>query len=524
MVAYNGVIVSKRSVKVNGKPVVQNIKTLKERRQTPLEHLFNPQSIAIVGASRDPKKWGFHLLLNVMKGGYAGRIYPVNAREKEILGFKAYATVAQIPEAVDLVLLIVPPSDILKVLHDCGKNRAKIGVVITAGFSEVSHEGRKLEEEMVGLARSLGMRLVGPNCQGIVTIGSHRLYAHMPPQFPESGPLGLVSQSGNLATSIIELANPMYLGFSRIISSGNEADLQTIDFLEYLAEDPQTEVILSYLEGIKDGERFIKTAKKISSQKPLVMVKAGRTEAGIKAAFSHTGALTGSANLFDGLCRQAGIIRADTLEEMVDIAVALLTQPLTKGKRVGILTLGGGWGVLAADYCAKADLTLPDLSREMVKTLDRVLPPWWNRINPVDMVAGYRKGDLIQSLELFLRSEQFDGVLMLGLGWRVVRGSFLRKSAHTPGDEMEMAGRDWIEEEQKIFSDVQELGRKYEKPILLASDMVHLIPGYAESLRGRRVAAYPSLHRAVRAYRGLVQRYEILKRAHGSKGSRVYVK
>jgi acetyltransferase len=497
---------------MNGNPASQSGKILKGEKNGSLGSLFNPQSIAIVGASRDPKKWGFHLLLNVVKGGYTGRIYPVNAREKEILGFKTYATVGLIPEAVDLVLLIVPPSDILKVLRDCGKNGAKIGVAITAGFSEVSHEGRILEEEMVGLARSLGMRLVGPNCQGIVTIEPRRLYAHMPPQFPESGPLGVVSQSGNLATSIIELASPMSMGFSRIISSGNEADLQTLDFLEYLAEDPQTEVILSYLEGIKNGERFIRNAKKVSSQKPLVMVKAGRTEAGVKAAFSHTGALTGSDSLFDGLCQQAGIIRADTLGEMVDIAAALLTQPLPRGKRVGILTLGGGWGVLAADYCAKAGLILPDLSKEMVRTLDKVLPPWWNRINPVDMVAGYRKGDLIQSLELFLSSNQFDGVLMLGLGWRVVRGGFLRASARAPGDEMEMAGRDWIEEEQKIFSDVQELGRRYEKPILLASDMVHLVPGYTEGIRSRRVAAYPSLHRAVKAYAGLLKRYELLQR------------
>jgi len=498
--------------KMDGNPGSHHAKILKEQKNVSLIPLFNPQSIAVVGASTDPKKWGFHILLNVVKGGYTGRIYPVNSQQKEILGFKAYATVAQIPEAVDLILLIIPPSDILKVLHDCGKNGAKVGVVITAGFGEVSHEGRLLQEEMVGLARSLGMRLVGPNCQGIVTIGPHRLYAHMPPQFPEGGPLGVVSQSGNLATSIIELASPMYLGFSRIISSGNEADLETLDFLEYLAEDPQTEVVLSYLEGIKDGERFIRTAKKVSSQKPLVMVKAGRTEAGVKAAFSHTGALTGSDSLFDGLCQQAGIIRADTLEEMVDIAAALLTQPLPKGKRLGILTLGGGWGVLAADYCVEAGLILPDLSKEMVRRLDKVLPSWWNRINPIDMVAGYRKGDLIQSLELFLSSKQFDGVLMLGLGWRTVRGSFLRKSAHTSGDEMEMAGQDWIEEEQRIFSDVQELGRRYEKPILLASDMVHLIPGYAEGIRNRRTAAYPSLQRAIKAYAGLLKRYEFLQR------------
>lgn len=486
-----------------------------------LKPLFHPRSVAIVGASRDPKKWGFHLLLNVVKGGYAGRIYPVNPREKEILGFQAYPTVAQIPQAVDLVVLVVPPSDILRVLSECGRNGALIGVVITAGFGEISREGKKLEGEMVRLARSLGIRLVGPNCQGIVSTNPSRLYAHMPPQFPEPGPLGVVSQSGNLATSIIELANSMYLGFSRIISSGNEADLQTIDFLEYLAEDPQTEVILSYLEGIKDGERFIRAVKKVSSQKPLLMMKAGQTEAGVKAAFSHTGALTGSDDLFEGLCQQMGIIRPETLEEMVDIAAALLTQPLPKGRRVGILTLGGGWGVLAADYCAKAGLTLPQLSPGMVKTLDKVLPPWWNRINPIDMVAGYRKGDLIQSLEVFLSSRQFDGVLMLGLGWRATRGGFLQVSALTPEDKMEAVGHDWIEEEQKIFAEVQELGRRYAKPILFASDMVHLVPGYVESIRNRRVAAYPSLHRAVRAYLGLVERHEILKRMQETVGSRV---
>jgi len=476
------------------------------------QSLFHPQSVAIVGASRDPQKWGFTFLLNVAKGGYAGRVYPVNPREKEILGFKTYSTVAQIPEPVDQVILVVPPSDILRVLHDCGKNGARVGVVITAGFGEINQEGKKIEREMVGLARSLGMRLVGPNCQGIVSTFPAHLYAHMPPQFPAAGPLGMVSQSGNLATSIVELANSKFLGFSRIISSGNEADLQTLDFLEYLAEDSQTEVILSYLEGIKDGPRFIRTVGRVSSQKPLLMVKAGRSAAGIRAASSHTGALTGYDELFDGLCQQTGIIRSETIEEMMDVAAALLTQPLPKGRKVGILTLGGGWGVLAADSCARAGLVLPGLSREMAKKLDHILPPWWNRMNPIDMVAGYRKGDLIQSLELLLQSKPLDGVLMLGLGWRAVRGGFLRAAAQNfSPNEMEAAGRDWIEEEGKIFADMQELGRKYRKPVLLASDMIHLVPGYEESLRSRRVAAYPSLHRAVKAYLGLVRRYESLQ-------------
>jgi len=479
--------------------------------------LFFPQSVAVVGASRDPKKWGFNLLFNIIKGGYCGRIFPVNPREKEILGHSAFPSMAQIPEPVDLAILVVPPTDILKILEDCGRNRTKVGVVITAGFGEVGPEGKTLQEEMVALGRSFGMRLMGPNCQGIVTTGEASLYAHMPPQFPPAGPVGVVSQSGNLATSFITVGETMGTGFSRIISSGNEADLETTDYLKALAEDPPTEVILSYLEGVRNGRKFIKIAKEVSRKKPLIIVKAGQTEAGVKAAFSHTGALSGSDDLFDALFTQTGVIRAETIEEAIDISAALVSQTLPKGRRVGVVTLGGGWGVLAADYCAKAGLIVEDLPLKMVRSLNEVLPPWWNRLNPVDMVAGYRKGDLITTLELFLKSHRFDGVLMLGLGWRTVRGNVLIADAKGAEDGMAAAGQDWIEEEKKIFADVQDLGRKYGKPILLASDVIRDVPSLGESVRNRRVAAYPSLARAVRAYWGLVRRSEIIKGFKGPK-------
>jgi acetyltransferase len=474
--------------------------------------LFHPRSVALVGASKDPKKWGFNLFFNIVKGNYRGRVYPINPKESEILGFKAYPSIAQVPEPVDQAILVVPSSDMPKVIEECGKNGTKVGVVITAGFGEVDQKGKNIEEEMVALARSLGMRLIGPNCQGIVSTWDSFLYAHMPPQFPPPGPLGVVSQSGNLATSLIEAGRQSGIGFSRIISSGNEADLQTPDFLEGLADDPKTEVILSYLEGVKDGREFFRIAREVSAQKPFLMVKAGQTEAGVKAAFSHTGALAGSAGLFSGLCRQMGIIQAENIEEMVDMAGALATQPLSRGRRVGVVTLGGGWGVLAADFCSQAGLIVETLTPRMIRELNGVLPPWWNRMNPVDMVAGYRKGDLLTSIELFLSSNRFDGVLLLGLGWRAVRGGFLKSSAVSVEDGMEAAGQDWIKEEERIFADLQELGRKYEKPILLASDVIQHTPGFEEALRRRRVAAYPSLPRAVRAYLGLVKRYEFLTR------------
>ena len=492
-------------------------------KQTPAgdwyQPLFHPRSVALVGASKDPKKWGFNLLFNIVKGGYPGRVYPINPREGEILGFKAYPSIAQVPEPVDQAILVVPSSDMPKVIQECGRNGTKVGVVITAGFGEVDRKGKNIEVEVVALARSLGMRLVGPNCQGIVSTWGGSLYAHMPPQFPPPGPLGVVSQSGNLATSLIEAGRLLGIGFSRIISSGNEADLQTPDFLEFLAEDPKTEIVLSYLEGVKDGRKLFQTARKVSAKKPFLMVKAGQSEAGVKAAFSHTGALAGSSGLFSGLCRQMGIIQAETIEEMVDMAAALTTQPLPKGRRVGVVTLGGGWGVLAADFCAKAGLIIEELSPGMIRELNGILPPWWNRMNPVDMVAGYRKGDLLTSIELFLESNRFDGVLLLGLGWRAVRGGFLKSWSVTAEDGMEAAGRDWVDEEEKIFADLQELGRKYEKPILLASDVIQHTPGYEKAVHQRRVAAFPSLPRAVRAYLGLVERYEFLRKGPRIQGS-----
>jgi acyl-CoA synthetase (NDP forming) len=424
--------------------------------------------------------------------------------------FPVFADMGRIPESVDLAILIVPPADVPGVIRDCGKNGTKAGIVITAGFGEMGPEGKSLQESITRLAEGVGMGLMGPNCQGLVSTEGVSLYAHMPPQFPPAGPVGVVSQSGNLATSFITAGEAMGVGFSRIISSGNEADLQTTDFLEALADDPATEVILSYLEGVGDGRTFVGKAREVSRQKPFIMVKAGQTEAGVKAAFSHSGALSGSDDLFGALFSQAGVIRAETIEEAIDLSAALVSQPLPKGRRVGVVTLGGGWGVLAADYCAKTGLIVEELSPKMIKGLNEVLPPWWNRLNPVDMVAGYRKGDLITTLEMFLKSNRFDGVLMLGLGWRSVRGNLLIAEAKDPEDGMAAAGRDWVEEEKKVFAEVQELGRSYGKPILLASDVIREIPSLAESVRARRVAAYPTLLRAVRAYGGLVRRNEIV--------------
>ena len=475
------------------------------------QHLFQPHALALVGASQDPQKWGFQILLNILQGGYRGRVFIVHPRGAEILGVRAYRSIDEIPEPVDLALLVVPSSEVLETIGECGRKGIQAAIVITAGFGEVDPQGQETEREMVALAHRFRMRLVGPNCQGVVSPGPFRLYAHMPPLFPPAGGISVVSQSGNLITSLLRIGETQGLGFRWVVSSGNEADLGTLDFLEAFDTDPETRVILSYLEGVKNGQDFFRRVRPIGQRKPLLMLKAGQTEAGARAARSHTGSLSGTDPIFLGLCHQCGIQRLETLEEMVDVSMALATQPLPQGRRVGILTLGGGWGVLGADYCLKAGLILPDLPRRLVKALDQTLPPWWNRINPIDTVAGYRKGDLIKALELLLRSKVFDGVLVFGFGWRTARGKQLQTQAQGPQDPMASAGQAWIDEDWETLEALPGLIQSYGKPVLLASDVLHWIPGYPRIFQEKRLAAYSSLHRAVRAYAGLVERQAFLQ-------------
>ena len=315
-----------------------------------LNKLFHPNSVAFVGASNKPGKWGFMVLSNLINGGFPGSIYPINPGEEEIQGLKTYARVTDVPGIPDLAVIVVPPRSVPSVIQECVAKGIQTGIVITAGFAEVDGGGEKLQREMVELARAGGMVLVGPNCNGIMRPPS-KLYVAMPPIFPQPGPLAVVSQSGNVATSIARRGMNIGFGCSCFVSSGNEADLHCEDYFDYLAEDPDTKVILSYIEGFRDGKRFFETAKRVTKKKPLIMLKAGGTTAGAKAAKSHTAALSGSDSAFDGACWQNGVIRAKSIDDLCNIGVGLMGQPLPQGKRVAILTGGGGWGVLAADAC-----------------------------------------------------------------------------------------------------------------------------------------------------------------------------
>lgn len=469
------------------------------------EPLFSPRSVTFIGASKDQMKWGFIVLNNLINGGFKGKIYPVNPRESEILNLKVYHSVDQVPEVTDLAVIVTPPSSVPQVIEDCSRKGIKAGVVITAGFAEVGDEGERLQREMADIARRGDMILVGPNCNGIVSPASS-LYPWMPPYvFPKPGPLALVSQSGNVGISVISRGMNRGLGFSYFVATGNEAHLNVADFIEFFGEDPETKVILSYVEGIREGRRFLEVAKMVTRIKPIVMIRAGETTAGARAALSHTAALSGSESAVAAAMRQAGIIRARDIHELFDIGAAFIRQPLPKGRRVGIVTDGGGWGVLAADACAKAGLEVVQLPNETIRELDGFLPPWWSRGNPVDLVAGIREGDVKNSIEALLRCPQVDGVILLGLRGSPAKRddgspSFLSLITSTPDD---------------LVNNAVQMMDEYGKPVILASDTsfggVDMSKDLAAILGDKGLVCYALPDQAAVAFSSLAQYGEYLR-------------
>ena len=434
-----------------------------ERKFQPL---FNPKSVAFIGASNNSGKWGFIVLANLINGGFEGPIYPINPREPEIQGLKAYASAADLPETPDLAVIVTPPLTVPQVIDQCVAKGVRAGLVITAGFAELGGDGERLQQEMVDRARKGKMVLVGPNCNGIMRPSS-KLYSAMPPVFPPPGPIAVVAQSGNVATSIVLRAMKNGFGCSCFVSSGNEADLHCEDYFDYMAEDPQTKVILSYIEGFKDGRRFFQVAKRVTKKKPIVMLKAGGTTAGARAAKSHTASLAGTDLTFDGACKQAGVIRAKDMDELRNIGAGLIRQPLPRGRRVGIVTAGGGWGVLAADACARAGLEVATLPKETIAELDGFLPPWWSRSNPVDLVAGLREGALIKSLESLLRCPKLDGVILLGI-MAALPVELLPRSASQ--DVIKRRAEAMLRIIIDVYDQFMGLADMYQKPVVIGSE------------------------------------------------------
>lgn len=439
--------------------------------------LFKARSVALIGASSNPRKWGYVMLKNLINGGFTGNIYPINPDAEELLGKKVYKTLEDVPETPDLAVIAVPPKSALAAVQACTDKGIKAAVCITAGFAELGDEGRRLQDEMVKTARAKGMVMVGPNCNGVMSPWE-KLYVDFPSFHVPPGSIALVCQSGGVVDGLARRIMIKGMGCSLCVASGNEADLHMEDYLAYLADDPRTSVILCYIEGFKDAGRFYRIAREVTKKKPVVAYKAGKTEAGAKAAMSHTASIAGSDVIFDGVCQQAGILRAKNLHHLFNVGTAFMNQPLPRGKKIGIVTAGGGWGVMAADECVSLGLEMAKLPVETIQRLDAFLPAWWNRGNPVDLVAGSDPDDVLRVVETVLASPNVDGVIFIGLmpALRFTREELVHRGA--PGEVWSNAlDRASVE----VVKHLSELARKYDKPVVVASE--HLISSAEQEAR-----------------------------------------
>ncbi len=377
-----------------------------------LENFFNPQSVAIVGASRQKGKVGYEILTNMLAAGYKGKIFPVNPKAQTIEGLKCYPDLESIGEPCDLVIVIVPAKIVPTVMRQCAKVRTKSAIIITAGFKEVGKEGRELEKQVIQIARQSGIRVIGPNCLGVI-VPANRLNASFGGDLPAIGATGYLSQSGALLAAILDMANANSIGFSKLVSIGNKADVNELDIIKALGSDPDTRVIAGYLESISDGDAFVREAEKISNYKPILLMKSGGTTAGAKAASSHTGSLAGGETAYEAAFERAGIIRCDSIKYQFDFSQAFANQPLPKGPCVAVITNAGGPGIMTADAIERQGLDFAKLTDKTISKLAEALPPAANLYNPVDILGDALADRYEFALNVVLDDPNVNTALML---------------------------------------------------------------------------------------------------------------
>ena len=377
-----------------------------------LRPFFSPTSVAVVGASPRPESIGGRLFRNVLDAEFVGAAYPINRTGEPVAGVRAYQTLEELPEVADLAVICLPGAHVLEAAESALAAGVRALCVISAGFAEVGSEGRERQDRLLALVRARGGRLIGPNCLGLA-VAAPRLNATFGPRPLPPGSIGFSSQSGALGLALLEKAAERNLGLSAFISIGNKADVSSNDLLEYWEEDPETQLILLYLESFGNPRRFARIAGRVARSKPILAMKSGTSGAGARAAGSHTAALAGSEAAVDALFHQAGILRADTLEELVDAAALLSSQPLPRGRRVALLTNAGGLGILAADACEAAGLELSELSEETHAALAAVLPAEASLANPVDMLGSATGPTFAAALPPLLADPRVDAIIVL---------------------------------------------------------------------------------------------------------------
>jgi acetyltransferase len=392
-----------------------------------LDPIFSPESVAVVGASTTPGKVGHDIFVNILKAGYKGTLYPVNPKANAVASVRAYAAIAQIPEPPDLAMIILPPALALKAVQEAIDYGVKGIVIVSAGFKEIGGEGLEIENRVVELCREAGVRLVGPNCLGVINpLDNVSLNASFSARMPKAGNVSFMSQSGALCTAVLDFAADRKFGFSKFISIGNKADVDEVDLLRYFHDDPDTEVIMIYVEELQRGQKFIQAAKEITGgdrPKPILVIKSGRTAAGAEAAASHTGSLAGSEAVYDAIFAQSGIIRVDSIDELFDFAIAFayknenalgkMRRKVPLGNRVAIVTNAGGPGIVATDMTVVSGLNLAKFAEETIASLKSHLPATANVNNPVDVIGDAAQDRYENALAAVIRDEGVDGALVI---------------------------------------------------------------------------------------------------------------
>jgi len=392
-----------------------------------LDGIFRPRSIAVVGASRNRAKLGNIILHNIVMGEFTGRVFPVHRKAEVVHSIPAYPNLLSIPYEVDLVIIVIPARYVLEVVDECVEKRVKGIVVITAGFKEVGERGAELEAEMLQKVRNAGIRLVGPNCMGVInTSPDVSMYATFAGSSPKKGKVAFISQSGALGGAVIEYSHHTNVGISKFVSLGNKADVSSNDMLEYLEDDDETDLVLMYVESVGNPRKFVQVARRLTRKKPVIAVKSGRTAVGARAASSHTGSLAGLDVAYDALFEQCGVIRANSIEEMFDMAKVLTEQPRPTNREVLILSNGGGPGVLAADALASKGLELPEVSEKTKKEFAEFFVKEASLSNPVDMTGNATPEEFGKALELICRNERAHSVV--GIFLPVARVPFKKVS------------------------------------------------------------------------------------------------
>ena len=432
--------------------------------------LFEPKSMAFVGATAEFRKWGQMLFTDVISGGYKGDIYLVNPKAKPIAGRKVYRSVTDIPGPVDVAVVTIPAAAVFGLLPEFKAKGIRRVIMISSGFSETGPEGRTMEERLAMEARENGVLFLGPNTMGIVN-PHQNLYCTPTYVRPQAGGTSFVAQSGNLGSQLLSFAERQGIGIRAFAGSGNEAMITVEDALDAFGRDTRTQTILLYLESVKNGRRFFDTARLVSREKPVIVLKGGRTQAGGKAAASHTGALASNTRVFEAVCRQSGIITVQESTDLLDLSAAFSYLPMPKGRRVAIMTMGGGWGVLTADLCNEYSLAVPNLSQELIERINQCLPPFWSHGNPVDLVAENDPSLPARILKELVQWDGCDAVINLGMIGRGLPLERVIESTAAVDPDADPAFMNSVKQslfdfDDTFINDVVRLMEEYGKPIV----------------------------------------------------------